>query len=228
MDEYVLTLCPILKSINIDILKEKMSDYMKSRKKYYQDKNRSPFIEDEFSEYFTAIASGGFEIGSGHCAMDVITNNNEGIDVMCVIMNKTLSNEKSLIQNFASSGSDLDTLFKDKKDVEAIQIFMDDYMKKLEKVKETKNVSDLYILAYISTSVDIYVVCLKINILRIQYVKSGGFVNSKNYVNIIVDNFIDQTIGKVTLYKSKKRIELRLKREILQDKYVHKIFTLNQ
>jgi hypothetical protein len=55
--------------------------------------------------------------------------------------------------------------------------------------------------------VDIYIVCLKINILRIPFITSGGFVKNKknNFVNIILNNFIDTNIGKVTLYKSKKR-----------------------
>lgn len=86
----------------------------------------------------------------------------------------------------------------------------------------------MYILAYISTEIDIYIVCLKINILRIPFVTSGGFVEGKkdNYVNINVNNFIDSNIGKVTLYKSKKRVELRLKKKLLQEKYVHKIYSM--
>ena len=201
---------------------------MKPREEYYKHKNRSPYVEDEFSEYFTAIASDGSEIGAGHCAMDVETKNNEGIDAMCVIMNKDISNEKSIIQNFASSGSGLDILFNEKKDDEAVGLFMNDYKKKLEKVKEKRNLKDLYILAFISTKTDIYIACFKIDIEKITYVKSGGFVEGKkdNYVNIIIDNFIDSNIGKVTLYKSKRRVELRLKKEILQQEHVFKIFSM--
>lgn len=77
----VLTLCSIPESININEIKEKISKYMESRIDYYRRKNRPPFIEDEFGEYFTAISSDGFEIGGGHCGMDVRTKNNEGIDV---------------------------------------------------------------------------------------------------------------------------------------------------
>lgn len=224
----VLTLCPIPESINIDEIKEKFTNYMDPRKEYYKDKHRAPYVEDEFSEYFTARASGGCEIGGGHCAMDVKTKNNEGIDAMCVIMNKAISNEKSLIQKFVSSGLNLDILFNEKKDEEAVALFMNDYKKKLEKVKEDKNLTDLYILAYISTDTDIYMACFKINISNISLVKSGGFVEGKkgNYVNIFVDNFINSNIGKVTLYKSKKRMELRLKKQILQYEHVYKIYSI--
>ena len=224
----VLTLSPIPKSINIDQIKKDVEDYMKHRREYYIRKNRCPFIEDEFSEDFTAKASGGCEIGAGHCGMDVKTKNDEGIDAMCVIMNKDISNEKSIIQNFASSGSSLDILFKEKRDDEAVGLFMNDYKKKLEKVKENKNLKDLYILAFISTDTDIYIACFKIDIEKIKFVKSGGFVEGKkeNYVNIIIDNFIDSNIGKVTLYKSKKRVELRLKKKLLQEEHVCKIFSM--
>jgi hypothetical protein len=223
----VLTLCPIPESINIDKIKEKMFNYMDSRAEFYKYLNRTPYVEDEFSEYLTAISSDGSVIGGGHCAMDVETKNSEGIDAMCVIMNKDLSNEKSLIQNFKSSGSNLDTLFKEKKDQEAVALFMNDYKKKLEKVKEDKNLTDLYILAYISVDTDIYIACFKIDISKIAYVTSGGFVGKKeNYVNIIVDNFIDSNIAQVKLYKSKKRVELRLKKELLQEKHIYKIYSI--
>jgi len=152
----VLTLCPIPESINIDKIKEDITNYMTPRKPFYESTQRSPYVEDEFSEYFIAIASSGCEIGRGHCGMDVKTKNNEGIDAMCVIMNKDMSNEKSIIQNFASSGCDLDTLFKEKKDNEAVELYMNDYKQKLENVKDDKNLTDMYILSYISTNIDIY------------------------------------------------------------------------
>jgi hypothetical protein len=229
-DDNVLTLCPIPESINIDNIKEQISAYMLPRTSYYKEKKRSPYIEDEFSEHFTAKACEGTEIGGGHCGMDVKTKHNEGIDAMCVIMNKDISNEKSLIQNFKSSGSNLDTLFKEQKDSEAVVLFMNDYLKKMLAVKKEKNLNELYILAYISTNKDVYLACFKLNISKIDSVTSGGFVNNGskkiNHVNIIVENFIDSKIGKVTLYKSKKRVELRLKKELLQEEHVCKIYSM--
>lgn len=224
----VLTLCYIPYFLNVKILEDEIKKYMEPRKSFYKQKKRSPFIEDEFSEYFTALASDGFEIGGGNCGTDIKTKNNEGIDVMCVILNRNLSNEKSLIQNFASSGLDLDLLFKEKKDNEAVKLFMNDYKQKLENTKEKKNLNELFILSFISTNKDIYIACFKINIENIEYVHSCGFVEGKknNFVNILIGNFIDSNIGRVTLYKSKKRIEFRLKKEILQSKYVCKIFSM--
>lgn len=227
-EHHVLTLCPLPESINKDVLIESIKEYMKPREEYYKYKNRSPYIEDEFSEHFTAMASGGREIGGGHCGMDVKTHKDEGIDAMCVVMNidRDISNEKSIIQNFKSSGLELDTLFKEKKDDDAVRLFMNDYKKKLEDVKKNKELKNLYILAFISTKKDVYIACFKINIENILFVKSGGFIKGKN-VNILLDKFIDSTIGKVTLYKSKKRVELRLKGKILHEDHVCKIFSMN-
>lgn len=225
----VLTLCPPPESINIDTLKESISNYMGPRIEYYKDKKRAPFIEDELSEYFVAKASDGKEIGGGHCAMDVRTKENEGIDVTCIVMNKSTSNEKSLIQNFKEAGLDLDTLFKEKQDDEAVKLFMENYLEKLENVKKDKNLNKLYILAYISTKTDVYIACFKINIEKLLYVKSGGFVDAfkkDNYVNINIDNFIDPNIGNVRIYKSKKRMELRFKKEILNEEHVFKIYSM--
>ena len=223
----VLTLCPFPESINIEVIKEMVNGYMGPREEYYKNKNRSPYIEDEFSEYFTAKASQGEEIGGGHCGTDVKTKDNEGIDAMRVIMDKGTSNEKSLIQNFSSSGSNLDTLFNEKKDEEAVQLFMNDYSDKLKKVKKDKNLKKLYILAYISTNTDIYLACFKMNISKISNVKSAGFVENKTKcVNININNFIDPNIGKVNLYRSKKRVELRLKQNLLNEEHVHKIYSM--
>jgi hypothetical protein len=43
--------------------------------------------------------------------------------------------------------------------------------------------------------------------------KCGGF--TKTGMNILIDNFIDNKIGNVKLYKSKKRLELRLCKDII-------------
>lgn len=166
--------------------------------------------------------------------MDVKTSLGEGIDAMCVIMNKTNSNEKSLIQNFKSAGLNLDTLFNDKKHNLAVELFTKQYYEKIRNTKKDKSLSDLYILSFISTKTDIYISSFKINIDNIKNVKSTGFteVNKKclesnnNSKNIKTENFIDPLFGDVRLYKSKKRLELRLKLNILVSEHSVKLYTL--
>jgi hypothetical protein len=50
----------------------------------------------------------------------------------------------------------------------------------------------------------------------------ASFTKSKK--NIIIDNFIDEEYGNVKLYKSKKRLELRLCKNIIDSEYSIKIY----
>jgi hypothetical protein len=223
----VLEMCKMPPSVDIQQMENFIQSYMQPRVLYYKEKKRPPFIEDEFSEYFTAKCSGGTEIGGGSCAMDVKTKDNEGIDAMCVILNKKESNEKSLAQNFKEAGVNLDTLFNDRKDTEAVSLYIDIYMNKLQNVKKEKNLNDLYILAFISTKTEVFLVCFKVIIENIKYIKSGGFVpNKKGPKKIIVENFISSQHGNVRLYKSKKRMELRLLSDVIKSEFAVKIYTM--
>jgi hypothetical protein len=216
----VLELCKLPDSFDIERMKQYVHNYMESRVSYYMEKGRPPFIEDEFSEYFTAKCTNGTEIGGGNCAMDVKFGD-IGIDAMCVTMKGHTSNEKSLIQYF----TDLDSLFNDKKDIDAVNIFKQQYYNKLQNVKDKKGLSDLYILAFISTNKDIYLAYFKINLEKINDISSGGFVDNSS-VNIIVDKFINPIYGNVKLYKSKKRLELRLQKDIINSDLVVKVYSM--
>jgi len=224
----VLELCKIPDSLNIEQIKEYITGYIASDKEYYLEKKCAINIDAGKSEWYTAKSTDGREIGAGSCAMDVITKNNEGIDVTCLIMNKKASNEKVLIQNFGVAGKNLDTLFKDKKDAEAVQLYGSAYLKKLQEVKEGKNLKELYILAFISTKKDVSLVCFKLNLENIKKISSGGFVKGPQgrLVNIIINNFINPSYGNVKLYKSKKRMELRLNIDVFKSEYAVKIYTM--
>jgi hypothetical protein len=206
--KYVLEPCEIPSSIDKNKLKEYVCNYILPRQEFYIKTNRPLYIEDEFSEWWIEKASGGYPVGKGNGATDVITSSKEGIDVMCVIMNSNQTNEKSLIQNFNTAGCDLDSLFKNKEDTSAINLFMDDLKKKLLDVRAKYQLCELYILAYISLQNSIYVCCFKYNIDLIGNIISSGF--TKQGQSIMVGNFIDERFGNVKLYKAKKRLELRL------------------
>ena len=143
---------------------------------------------------------------------------------MCVIMNKGTSNEKSLMQNFSSAGKNLDTLFTEKKDVEALSLFTEEYISKIKKTKLNNNLNNLYILSFISTKKNIYIVCFKLYIDRINNVKTKGF--TEKIKNIKTDHFIDSKLGDIRLYKSKKRLELRLKNNIIYDKHTVNLYDI--
>ncbi len=223
--EYALELCDIPASIDLYILKSCIDDYMKPRIQCYKDMNRSLTIEDEFSEYWLSKASSGAVIGKGNVSTDVITSHMEGIDSMCVVMNGKTSNEKSLIQNFKEFGNELDSLFIQGNSDTAIKLYMDGLKQKLDNVKQKYNLTELYILAYISMPDSVYICCFKYNIELIDKVSGLGFSTQKQ--SMYMDGFINPKYGKVSLYKAKKRVELRLDVScVIDNPFAVKIYSL--
>lgn len=220
----VLEPCKIPASVDIEYLKHNVQQYMESRKEFYKETGRKPYIEDEFSEYWIAKASKGVQIGMGSGGMDVKTSIGEGIDVMCVIMNSNGTNEKSLMQNFSNAGADLDTLFREKKGDEALLLYLNGYADKIKGTKDKHTLNDLFILSFVSTQTSVYVICFKLNIDQVKNVKSTGFTKAEK--NITTVNYIDELYGNVKLYKSKKRLELRLSKSCLDYSHAIKLYSL--
>jgi hypothetical protein len=221
----VIEICKTPEYIDQTLLKSLVSAYLAPRIPFYTETGGNMFIEDEFSEYFVAKVSGGVQIGKGHCPMDVKASNGDGIDAMCVCLNGNQTNEKSIIQNFAESGKALDGLFADKKDVEAVTLYMADLKKKWAQVKVDKALGNLYYMCFTSTKANVYFTTFKIDADAIDAVESAGFrAGPTGDKNILFKNFIDPVIGIVTLYKSKKRIELRLTKAILESEHTVKLY----
>ena len=97
---YVLEIAPMPTGLDINMVRHLLGVYLTPRLPFYRASKRSLYVEDEFSEWFIEQASRGKQVGKGHFAMDVRTENNDGVDVFCVIMAKTESYEKSLAQKF--------------------------------------------------------------------------------------------------------------------------------
>jgi len=223
----VLSVCEIPNYVNVEQLKKFVTDYLAPRISFYQETKKKMVVESAFSEYFIAKSTEGVEIGGGHCPMDVRTFTGDGIDAMCLCFNGSQTNEKSVIQNFSVSGKALDGLFAEKKDVEALALYKTDLKKKWSDVKRDKDLADLYYACFTSTDTSVYLTFLKIDPEQIDAVESGGFRGaSKESKNILVKNFIDPAIGIVTLYKSKKRIELRLKDDMVNSEHTVELYKL--
>jgi hypothetical protein len=213
---YVLELAPLPADLDVGMMRAMVSAYLHPRLQFYAETKRSIYIEDEFSEWFTEKATGGRQIGKGHTAMDVETSAKDGIDAFCVIMKAdgSGSNEKSLIQKFIKSGADLDTLFRDHKYIDIVGMTMKNYFDKVQDVRHRFSLRDLYYLGFISTTTNVFLVNFKINAefianVGLKYVTDSG-------TSIFLRNFIAERYGNVKLYKSKKRVELRLKPSILE------------
>ena len=211
----VLEPCAVPASVNIEMLNELMGDYMKPRLQFYNDTGRPVSVEDEVSEWMTAKCTLGKEVGKGHVAIDVTSSSTEGIDAMCVIMNGSQSNEKSLIQNFKNSGNSLDTIFLERRDSDAVTGFMKDLQAKLKDAVVKFALTGIYIFAFISTYDDVYLCSFKYNIDAIEHVSSAGFTRRGN--SVYVNGFIKKEFGNVKVYKAKKRVELRLTKKCITD-----------
>ena len=212
---YVLEIAPMPTGLDINMVRHLLGVYLTPRLPFYRASKRSLYVEDEFSEWFIEQASRGKQVGKGHFAMDVRTENNDGVDVFCVIMAKTESYEKSLAQKFVEGGAGLDILFKEERFDEAVAGYRDSYSKKLEKVKTGTGLQELYYLGFVSKTDKVYLVNFKINMENIQYI--GRKYTTSTGKSIYLRNFIMEKHGNVKLYMSKKRLEFRLGIDALMD-----------
>ena len=211
----VLEPCSI-NELDIDIPKliECLKNYLtRVRMEYYKSTSTQNLnLEDGFMEFITAKCINGERVGEGHCPIDVVKDD-KGIDVLCVCLNGIQTNEKSVMQNFSKCGNNLDTLFDTCKYKEALSLFTKEYYKKLFNAKKTKKIRKLYYLAFISTNVNVYMSVFKINLACILNIKYKNITKQKKSIKF--KGFIDDKFGITTLFKSKKRLEIRLNKDIL-------------
>lgn len=80
-------------------------------------------------------------------------------------------------------------------------------------------------MMFICKKKNIYLTCLRLHPENIKNMNFLSFVHSNNeknkqikqIKNISIDKFIKSTYGNVKLYKSKKRLELRLSKDIINN-----------
>ena len=201
--------------LDIERLRERLkSDYLTDgRMEFIKDTATNNIVlEDGFMEYITAKCINGTRVGEGHCPIDV-TKDNKGIDILCVCLNGTMTNEKSIMQNFSNCGNNLDNLFENGKYQETLSLFIKEYHIKLLNAKKTKNINKLYYCAFISTDINVYISVFKINLECISNIKYENITKKKKSIKF--KGFIDDKYGFTKLFKSKKRLEIRFNKEIL-------------
>jgi len=217
-----------LLNLNIPLLKLYVSNYIGPRKDYYRENNTKLTIESSFSEWWLSKCLLGKRCGQGNCAMDVIIEDSKSaVDSCCVCMNESMTNEKSLIQNFTQGGDSLDVLFDNRDMTQITKKYTTAYRDKLLNFCTNRDVDcdRLYYYIFISTVDSIYLSSFKINIGNIQYVYPKNFTPQGK--SIITQNFINDDIGKVILYKQKKRMEVRFLDSILNNDNIIKLYSLS-
>ena len=217
---FILESCKLPNYVNVTILEEYVKKDLDGNKEYLDDLNITYKISDPKKAEWMLNKSinGGILVGNGNTNVDIIVDNLIGIDVSVLTLNNNLTNEKSIMQNFSGS-SNLDSLFTENKGEEVVKIFCD---KLQEKYAKNKEINNIYYMIFICKDKNVYITCLKLNVNNILHMKCNGF--TKSCKNISIDNFIDPKIGNVKLYKSKKRLELRLCKNIINHECSTKIF----
>jgi hypothetical protein len=181
-------------------------------------------LEDGFMEFLTAKCVNGLHVGAGHCPIDVVKDE-IGIDVFCVCINGAQTNEKSLIQNFKDSSDKLENLFTKNNTKDAISLYKKIWYRKLCDAKKDYNLTKLYYLGFISTNKSIFISVFKINLNAMLNIKDLGFTKQEQSINF--KNVIEDKYGTTKLYKSKKRMEIRFRKNILDYHNTIEFYNLN-
>lgn len=208
-EQYIFTPCKIPDFIDINELKKYVKQDVDSNIEYFNDMNTTYRISEPIKAEWMLSKSikDCKRIGNGNTNVD-ICKDDIGIDVCVLTLNGNTTNEKSIMQNF-SSGDNLDILFKELNGEDAVNIYKEKLINKYKNCKYNK----FYYIAFICKNKNIYLSCLELNVDRIQNMKFNKFSTNKKSIHI--GNFIDSNIGNVRLYQSKKRLELRLNKQII-------------
>ena len=175
-------------------------------------------------EFITSKCVNGVRVGEGHCPIDVVKDD-KGIDVLCVCLNGVQTNEKSLTQNFKDSSNELENLFRENNTEGAINLYKKIWYSKLCDAKKNYNLTKLYYLGFISTNKSIFISVFKINLNAILNIKNLGFTKQEKSINF--KNVIEDKYGTTKLYKSKKRMEIRFHKNILDCYNTIEVYNLN-
>lgn len=175
----------------------------------------------EFLEACISQACNLNKIGSGSYPIDVYSEKQYGADIKFVTskidsdgnFNSSTSGETSLGQNFSDSEeSTLDELFKNKLGQKILDKWSEILQGKYEKpIKEFK-LKSIYYFIFVRGGNNIFLSIAKVNKNNIKNLKASKLTEK----SLFVTNFIDEKYGNSKIYKSKKRMELRVNPKNLQ------------
>jgi len=207
--------------------------------------NTALYLEKKQCEQWVVQSLGLKPVGEGSYPIDGI-NNKIGYDVSSLALGQTptgkmkkQTGEKSLSQkfedeNFGDENDNLDSLFNSEKYDEIIKAWKNILKKKWEGTIKGQNLNDLYLINLILYKLEnkLMIFLLKINHNNLDEVTKGKVSPKKT--SVWFNNFIDEKFGNVKVYKSKKRVELRIRpqefiknKSYLEFKIENKIKSLN-
>ena len=191
--------------------------------------NSALYLEKKQCEQWIVQSLGLKPVGEGSYPIDGINDKN-GYDVSSLALGQTpktkkmnsQTGEKSLGQkfdddNFGEDGENLDGLFKSKDYTKIISAWKKILKKKWGETIKDQKLENLYLINLISYKPEnkMFIFLLKINYEKVDQISK----ERSSPVSVWVKNFIDPKIGDAKIYKSKKRLELRLKpKEFIKNK----------
>ena len=206
--------------------------------------NTALYLEKKQCEQWIVQSLGLKPVGEGSYPIDGIKDKN-GFDVSSLALGQTpktkkmknQTGEKSLGQkfddeNFGEDGENLDGLFKSKDYDKIISAWKKILKKKWGDTIKDQKLENLYLINLISYKPEdkMFIFLLKINYEKLDIISEDRRTDK----SVWVKNFIDPKIGDAKIYKSKKRLELRLKpiefiknKSYLEFKLENKIKSLN-
>jgi hypothetical protein len=124
------------------------------------------------------------------------------------------SGEASLGQNFSDAGIDLDNLFASKKYDDIKKKWIKLYKAKYEILKETYPIEKIFYFFILRPGIqtngtDFYFTGASVDVDKLNNVVVNKERTTKT--SVFLDNFIENEYGNTKIYKSKKRLELRLR-----------------
>ena len=216
--KYILQPSTIPTCINLDILREYVKTDINNNREFFDDMKLTYKISSPTKAEWilNKAVQNGKMVGSGNNSVD-ISADNVCIDATVLTLTGSYTNEKGIMQNF-STGNDLDLLFNNNEGDTIIDIFK----KKLNEKYVPHKKDEIYYAVFVCHNENVYLTFLKLIPENIDNMKCISF--SKLNKTILIDNFIDKSYGNVKLYKSKKRLELRLCKDIINFEHSIKIF----
>ena len=179
------------------------------------------YLEKKQCEQWIIQALGLKPVGEGSYPIDGINDKN-GYDVSSLALRQTptgkmqkQTGEKSLSQkfedeNFGNENDNLDSLFNSEKYDEIIKSWKNILKKKWQGTIKDQNLDNLYLVNLILYKPEnrLMIFLLKINPDKLDEVSKGNISSKKT--SVWFNDFINPKFGNVKVYKSKKRVELRI------------------
>ena len=167
-------------------------------------------IPKEHIEQWMIQCLGAIPVGAGNYPLDIIhIDKKYGADAKMLAWNDKgkVSNETSLGQKFTGTGDDLDIAFKKSNFSNIVSGWSNLLEKKYRKVKKDYEEIDQIYYFFLIRQNNIFHLCgMEIDIDNLKFMG----VERTSEKSIWISNFINSKYGETKIYRSKKRIELRL------------------